>query len=47
MEKKKCAVCRKTKPVSEFVMDGKSIRCIECKNKADKKKKPGDGYFGI
>lgn len=46
-QKKKCIVCRKDKKLSEFVFNGKSPRCKECKNKNDKKKKPGQDYFGI
>ncbi len=45
VKKKKCYVCRKNKPITEFPFEGKAIRCNECKKKSDENKKPG--YFGL
>lgn len=48
MEKKKCVVCKKVKPIVEFAFQGQAIRCNDCKKKADAKpKKPGKDHFGL
>ena len=47
MQKKKCLVCNKEKELKQFAMNGKSPRCIECKNKSNSKRKPNDEHFGI